>query len=61
MFLAVIRPGKKHLLGKTWNEVSKTIWEKDSTGGYVFKKAHAISYSWLTAVHINILSEQEHE
>ncbi len=58
MFLAVIRPGKKHLIGKTWQEVAKTVWDK-GTDGYVFKKAHAISYSWLVAVHMNLLCEQE--
>jgi hypothetical protein len=54
MFLAVIRPGKKHLIGKVWSEISKTVWDK-GTDGYVFKKAHAISYSWLVAVHMNLL------
>ena len=54
MFLAVIRPGKKHLIGLPWVEVAKTVWDK-GTDGYVFKKAHAISYSWLVAVHMNLL------
>ena len=58
MFLAVIRPGKKHLIGLPWYEVAKTVWDK-GTDGYVFKKAHAISYSWLVAVHMNLLREQE--
>lgn len=59
MFLALIRPGKKHLIGRSWAEVSKTIWEK-GTDGYQFKKAHAISYSWLVAVHMNLLEELGH-
>jgi hypothetical protein len=54
MFLAVIRPAKKHLQGLTWKEVSKTVWEKDHEG-YSFKKAHAISYAQLVVVHMNIL------
>ena len=58
MFLAVIRPGKKHLIGKSWSDINKTVWDK-GTDGYVFKKAHAISYSWLVAVHMNLLREQE--
>ena len=57
MFLAVIRPGKKHLIGLPWYEVAKTVWDK-GTDGYVFKKAHAISYSWLVAVHMNLLQER---
>ena len=56
MFLAVIRPAKRHLLGKTWKEVSQTIWDKDQTG-YSFKKAHAISYAQLVVVHLNLLAE----
>ena len=54
MFLAVIRPGKKHLIGLPWTEVAKTVWDK-GTDGYTFKKSHAISYSWLVAVHMNLL------
>lgn len=56
MFLAIIRPGKKHLIGLPWKEVAKTVWEKGSDG-YSFKKAHAIGYSWLVAVHMNLLTE----
>lgn len=54
MFLAVIRPGKKHLIGKTWTEVSKTIWDRD-VSGYTFRKSHAIAYAHLVVVHINLL------
>lgn len=54
MFLAVIRPAKKHLQGLTWKEVAKTVWDKDHDG-YAFKKAHAISYAQLVAVHMNLL------
>ena len=54
MFLAVIRPGKKHLIGQRWNEIAKTVWDK-GTDGYVFKKAHAIAYANLVVVHMNLL------
>lgn len=56
MFLALIRPGKKHLIGKTWAEVAKTVWDKDNTG-YSFKKSHAVAYAHLVVVHMNILEE----
>lgn len=56
MFLAIIRPGKKHLIGKTWADVAKTVWDKDNTG-YSFKKAHGIAYSHLVVVHMNLLEE----
>lgn len=58
MFLALIRPGKKHLLDKTWKEISETIWDKDAEG-YTFKKAHSIAYSHLVVVNMNLLCEQE--
>lgn len=56
MFLAVIRPGKKHLIGQRWIEVAKTVWDK-GTDGYTFKKAHAIAYSQLVVVHMNLLND----
>lgn len=56
MFLAVIRPSKKHLIGKTWKEVSETIWDKDDSG-YSFKKSHAIAYAHLVVVHMNLIEE----
>jgi hypothetical protein len=57
MFLAVMRPAKKHLQGLTWKEVAKTVWDKDSDG-YSFKKSHAIAYAQLVVVHMNLLKEQ---
>lgn len=57
MFLAVIRPAKRHLIGKTYKEINNTVWEKDHTG-YSFKKSHAIAYAQLVVVHMNLLREQ---
>jgi hypothetical protein len=56
MFLAIIRPGKKHLIGKPWKEVAKTVWDK-GTDGYVFKKSHSLAYAHLVAVHMNLITE----
>ena len=56
MFLAIIRPGKRHLIGKSWKEVAETIWT--ATEEYTFKKSHSISYAHLVVVHINLLCEQ---
>ena len=58
MFLAAIRPAKKHLIGKKWSEVAKEVWEKDADGEYGFKKSHSISYAQLVVVHMNLLAEQ---
>lgn len=56
MFLAVIRPAKRHLIGRNWREVAENVWEKPADDGYYFKKAHAISYAHLVAVNINLIS-----
>jgi hypothetical protein len=56
MFLAIIRPAKKHLLGKKWVDVAKEVWEKDADGEYSFKKSHSIAYAHLVVVHMNLLT-----
>ena len=56
MFLALIRPGKRHLVGKTWRQIALTIWDKDDEG-YTFKKAHAVSYAHLVVVNMNLLTQ----
>lgn len=57
MFLAVIRPGKRHLIGETWKEVAKTIWDKPEDGAYYFKKSHSVAYAHLVVVHMNLLTD----
>lgn len=60
MFLAVIRPAKRHLIGKTWQEINKTVWDKGSDG-YQFKRSHAVGYSHLVAVHMNLIKEEQND
>lgn len=55
MFLAVIRPAKRHLIGRPWAEVAQTVWDKDPNGVYGYKKSHAVAYAHLVAVHMNLL------
>jgi hypothetical protein len=57
MFLALIRPGKRHLLGKDWATIAEDIWTVPDDGSYYFKKAHAVSYAVLVALHMNLLDE----
>lgn len=57
MFLALIRPGKRHLIGKTWREVAVTVWDKTEDDVYFFKKSHSISYAHLVVVHMNLLTQ----
>ena len=56
MFLAVIRPAKRHLIGKPWKEVAESIWEKPADGSYYFKKSHSVAYAHLVVVNMNLLS-----
>jgi|TARA_R110002126_G_scaffold121907_1_gene263463 hypothetical protein len=58
MFLSIIRPGKRHLIGKTFSEISKTVWDNNNTG-YTFKKSHAVAYAQLVVVHMNLIEEAE--
>jgi hypothetical protein len=58
MFLSVIRPAKRHLIGKTWREVADSVWDKPTDDSYYFKKSHAVAYAHLVAVHMNLICEQ---
>ncbi len=55
--LALIRPGKRHLLNRTRSQINREIWDSDGDG-YQFKKAHAISYAVLIVVQMNIVVDQ---
>jgi DNA polymerase III alpha subunit len=57
MCLALIRPGKKHLIGKTWTEIGETIWTKPENGDYYFKKSHAVAYATVVVVQMNLICE----
>ena len=57
MFLSVIRPAKRHLIGKKWAEVAATVWDKPADDGYYFKKSHAVSYAHLVVVNMNLLTQ----
>lgn len=57
MFLAILRPAKRHLVGQLWTEVEKTIWQKSDDGKFAFKRSHAIAYAHLVVVHMNLLCE----
>ena len=61
MFLAVIRPAKRHLIGRPWREVAENIWTKPEDGSYAYKKSHGVAYANLVVVHMNLLVQQEHQ
>ena len=56
--LAMIRPAKKHLIGKSWEEVMKEIWIKPDNDEYYFKKSHAIAYATAVVVQMNLICEK---
>lgn len=58
MFLSVIRPAKRHLIGKTWADVSKTVWDRPADNEYYFKKSHAVAYAHLVVVNMNLICEK---
>ena len=61
MVLAMIRPGKKHLIPickeQGFHAIQNEIWTK-TEDSYFFKKSHAHSYAVLIIVQLNLLCEQ---
>ncbi len=55
--LAVIRPAKRHLIGKDWNTVMSEVWVKPENDEYYFKKSHAIAYATAIVVQMNLICE----
>ena len=55
--LAMIRPAKRHLIGKTWDEVNADVWVKPEGDEYYFKKAHAVAYAHVIVVQMNLICE----
>lgn len=56
--LAIIRPAKRHLIGKPWETILKEAWTLSSTGEYQFKRSHGIAYAHLVVVHMNLICEK---
>lgn len=61
MVLAMIRPGKKHLVPickeKGFQAIKDEIWTK-TEDAYFFKKAHAVSYASVIVVQLNLICEK---
>jgi hypothetical protein len=56
-FISIIRPGKAHLQNRPWDQVFESVWDGDSSRGFVFKHSHSISYAALVALHMNLLNQ----
>ena len=61
MVLAMIRPGKKHLIPvckeKGFQAIKDEIWTK-TEDAYFFKKAHAVSYASVITEQLNLICEK---
>lgn len=55
--LAIIRPAKRHLIGKDWQTVFDDVWTKPTSDEYYFKKSHAIAYALAIVVQMNLICE----
>jgi hypothetical protein len=56
--LGMIRPAKRHLIGKDWTTVMSEVWTKPETDDYYFKKSHATAYAVAIVVQMNLIFEQ---
>jgi len=56
MILAMIRPGKRYLVGKSWSKIEKDVWVK--TDEYFFKQSHAMGYALAIIVQLNLIVEK---
>jgi hypothetical protein len=56
--LAMIRPSKRYLIGKSWTMIMKEVWTKPDNGEYYFKKAHGTAYAVAIVAQMNLICEQ---
>jgi len=55
--LAMIRPAKRHLIGRPWTTIMSEVWTKPETNDYYFKKSHATAYAAAIVVQMNLICE----
>ena len=55
--LAIIRPAKRNLMHKNWNEIMQEVWVKPTDGSYFFKKSHAVAYAQAIVVQMNLITK----
>jgi DNA polymerase III alpha subunit len=56
--LAMIRPAKRYLVERSWEEIFAEVWTKPTTEEYYFKKAHAVAYAHVIVIQMNLICEQ---
>ena len=62
MVLALMRPGKRHLVVKCeaegFDSIKDEIWEKTIDGSYAFKRSHGLAYSHLIVMQLNLICQE---
>ena len=58
VFLAIIRPAKRHLLDSDWNDIEKEIWQEPKDGSFYFKRSHSMAYAHAIVMQMNLLVEE---
>jgi DNA polymerase III alpha subunit len=57
--LAIIRPAKRYLANKSWNEILNEVWDKPRHAHeYYFKRSHATAYAAAIVVQMNLICEK---
>jgi hypothetical protein len=54
--LAIIRPAKRYLEDKSWDEIMEKVWLKENDQ-YQFKKSHAHAYALAVVCQMNLICE----
>ena len=57
MILAMIRPGKRHLVGKDWKDIENDVWVRPDNETYFFKRSHSYGYALAIVVQLNLIVE----
>lgn len=53
--IAIVRPGKRYLIGAPRSKINNEIWKQ--TSAYHYKKSHAVAYAASIVVQLNLLVE----
>lgn len=55
--LALIRPSKRSLIGRSFKDLQEIIWKKPTDGSYYFKRSHGIAYALAIVSQLNLIVE----
>jgi len=57
MVMAMVRPGKRYLVGKRWDIIKDEIWDKPHDNSYHWKSSHSHAYAISVVVQMNLMME----